>query len=513
MTFFEWFLFYIPEFYVDMKGLFFYSKLEQGVWQERLDLQKAYPDPTGKNFVDFKRWFVLNAVKENMVDESAYKSWHVIWMHNAVNHREYHQEQNDLTNIGLNIIGWHGGQFSIAIQAVKLLTAARAVNISTNAIQLPPPPDKKFTHPSLLDYELSKSLSNAVNIVAVNADSAIYPKRAIPRIVWESKYNIGYWAWELDIFPKVWMFELRDYDEIWVPSMFIKESIETSTGYDGTPVRVLNLPLLQKEVTSNNTLEGPLPFELESETSGVRPFTFLVKVDFRSSSGRKNPQGPIRAFLDAFPVESDPHGRYRLVVKAHSGTAAEMEELEKEANNDPRVVFIFRVLPDSENIALHTYQDCYVSLHRSEGYGLNILESLGAGIPVISTGYSGNVEFHKVLDGQMGQCYFPVPYEIVTLEKDYGPYYTAGNHWAEPDHNYTVHAMRKVASNNCRQNHGREISKLMVDNFGEVAIGMKMKELLSDAGSRIIKKYMDFVSPKEKSLRKSLEKTPGWKEE
>ena len=37
--------------------------------------------------------------------------------------------------------------------------------------------------------------------------------------------------------------------------------------------------------------------------------------------------------------------------------------------------------------------DCFVSLHRSEGYGFGIAEAMVLGKPVIATAYSGNMDF------------------------------------------------------------------------------------------------------------------------
>jgi glycosyltransferase involved in cell wall biosynthesis len=35
--------------------------------------------------------------------------------------------------------------------------------------------------------------------------------------------------------------------------------------------------------------------------------------------------------------------------------------------------------------------DCYVSLHRAEGFGYTMAEAMFYGVPVIASGYSGNL--------------------------------------------------------------------------------------------------------------------------
>ena len=50
-------------------------------------------------------------------------------------------------------------------------------------------------------------------------------------------------------------------------------------------------------------------------------------------------------------------------------------------------------LEPAQNAALLARADCYVSLHRSEGFGLTLAESMALGTPVIATGYSGNTDF------------------------------------------------------------------------------------------------------------------------
>eukprot|EP00529_Nitzschia_sp_RCC80_P004518 CAMPEP_0113498980 /NCGR_PEP_ID=MMETSP0014_2-20120614/31491_1 /TAXON_ID=2857 /ORGANISM="Nitzschia sp." /LENGTH=912 /DNA_ID=CAMNT_0000393099 /DNA_START=472 /DNA_END=3210 /DNA_ORIENTATION=- /assembly_acc=CAM_ASM_000159 len=514
LSFLEWYLLYIPGSAVDLEGLFFFSSVEDGVWNRRKDLQVAFPQPTGEGFLPFKQWYTRTSVAENMVAKELYKTWHSLWKYQCTHHDRFHKIATGTNDIGVNIIGWHGGHFSIGIIANKLYTVAHEMKISANAIQLPAPGGhKKFTHPSLLEYELTRSPSEIVNIFAVNADFTYFAMQYVPTVIRENKYNIGYWAWELEIFPLLWQNALKEYDEIWCLSAFVKKSIETSPGYDGTPVRVLNLPLSSSDAHDSAALSASLPHELTivDPQSEVKPFMFLIVFDFQSYKERKNPLAAIRAFLEAFPLASDPTGKYRLVVKSHSGTSSEVEEMRSVAQNDFRVVFISRLLSDTENLALHNEQDCYVSLHRSEGYGLNILESMGAGIPVIATNYSGNVDFFEAAPSYLEYCHFPVSYKLVKLKEAVGPY-EAGNHWAEPDHDYVVNAMRKVVKNNCKKQHGRQISKLVYDRFGEAAIGRKMQSLLSEATPRILKKQSETFERNREFLEMRLRKTKGWKE-
>ena len=50
-------------------------------------------------------------------------------------------------------------------------------------------------------------------------------------------------------------------------------------------------------------------------------------------------------------------------------------------------------LEPAEKNSLIASCDCYVSLHRSEGFGLTMAEAMYLGKPVIATGYSGNLDF------------------------------------------------------------------------------------------------------------------------
>jgi len=402
--------------------------------------------------------------------------------------------------------------FGIGKTALKMYQAAAFVGLGANAIEVRPVSVQTFAHPRALPFKLSRSCSQQVNLVMLNADYTLFTKKEIPDLIWNHKYNIGYWEWELDIFPKDWMANLEYYDEIWVPSRFTADSITHSEGYDGTPVKVLPLPLTTDAESSkgkklrissnesNSTTTGRLQLFLEQLKDA---FVFIIVFDFHSHKQRKNPYASIRAFLDAFPLESDERHRYHLIVKSHHGSSADIGKMKTIANNDPRLHYLSDILSDDEHRALQDRADCYVSLHRSEGYGMNILEEMGHGVPVIATNYSGNVDFFLPLQKFLGSCIFAIPYKLVNLTLSYGPY-KEGNRWADPDHMSAVRAMREVVKNNCKKEVGTEISQLVISNFGMKAVGEKIRSLLFESWETIRekeKKVMMAYDADEKGVR------------
>jgi glycosyltransferase involved in cell wall biosynthesis len=477
-----------PESAVDLEGAFYISQVEKSIWNMRKDVQKVIPDPLGANFQQYRKWFTQSALNEKCIDEGSFKRWNDRINYHRKNHTHFHTliKSEHEENIGINILGWHAGQFSIGISGANIVRSALASDISVNAIELGMCVSHKFRRPEHLGFELSRSISNPINLFVVNAAEFSYPLNDIPPILWEAKYNIGYWAWELDVFKSEWIQMLGKVDEVWCPSHFVKNSIESSPEYAKfkTPVKVVPIPLEpQVDETKNDAHDDNRSevlkqvFEANEQS---KPFVFLTAFDFHSIKARKNPEAVIKAFLEAFPIETDTGNQYQLIVKTHHGSSYDIQEMKALTINDPRILFINELLSDYENKQLYKHQDCYVSLHRSEGFGMIILETLANGIPVIATDYSGNVDFFSVLPEMKNKCVFPVDYALVELEENHGPY-SAGNHWANPDNDKAVKYMRQVVMNDCKNIYGTEIAKQIESEFGAKAVGEKIKKMILES--------------------------------
>jgi glycosyltransferase involved in cell wall biosynthesis len=265
-----------------------------------------------------------------------------------------------------------------------------------------------------LMHRIDQEASFRVNIFVLNAnemETAWYYQR---EQFSEDRYNIGYWAWELSQFPDAWVPALAGLDEVWAPSRFIQQSIVEKAD---CPVVWMPLAVELGEIAANDRRGFGLPEDR---------FLFLFFFDFRSFVGRKNPQAAIRAFGDAFSRADDTVG---LVIKTNGMEECPdaYHEFRKTLDrSDPRIVWIDRVMDDREIRGLVSQCDCFVSLHRSEGFGRGLAEAMYLGKPVIATGYSGNLDFMN--EGNS----FLVDYLLVPVGENEYPHGT-GQVWAEPD--------------------------------------------------------------------------------
>lgn len=247
--------------------------------------------------------------------------------------------------------------------------------------------------------------------------------------------RVGYWAWELESFPEGWDQHFHHYDEIWCPSAYCAQSLAQRS-----PVPVIALPHLPDWPRLDRLLMQRSEHHQEPENTGA-PFRFLTLFDFWSTPERKNPAGAIAAFLRAFPAERhEPPVELWIKTSSADQFPRQRAALEALGGGDRRIRWIDGLLSREALDALFCSADALLSLHRAEGFGLNLADAMAIGLPVVATGYSANLEFMPPGSAAL------VPWQPKTIEQRCGDY-PQGAIWAEPDLDEAAAALRLLVLN------------------------------------------------------------------
>ncbi|MDP2709997.1 MAG: glycosyltransferase family 4 protein, partial [Solirubrobacteraceae bacterium] len=234
---------------------------------------------------------------------------------------------------------------------------------------------------------------------------------------------IGWWWWEVAALPQRWLRAFDLVDEVWAGSRFVADALAAVAP---VPVVHMPLPVAEPAASAAGRTELGLPADR---------FLFGFAFDYASVAARKNPLGLIDAFARAFA----PDEGVALVLKTLGGAGFPDEHAAVLAAAAPHehVTVIDEPLSAADKNALIAALDCYVSLHRSEGFGLTIAEAMLLGTPVIATDYGGSRDFVTAFNA------LPVDARTVTIGAGHDPYPAHGE-WAEPDLDHAAACMRAV---------------------------------------------------------------------
>ena len=321
---------------------------------------------------------------------------------------------------GINLYGFLKAENGLG-QAVRMY--ARALEegniphalLNTDFLGWLPQNDMTF------DDRLTTENRYAVNVIHVNPDQWQDACGTFPRSHFDGHWNIGVWLWELERFPDEWVPMIDYVDEIWTPSGFIAAGIRKVTD---KPVTVVPYGI-----------ETPYDETLSRADFGLKEADFLVLMmyDANSFASRKNPGAAIDAFREAFGENPE---NAKLVIKISNPSPEDIAFVEARLAPGSYVLMTERLDREKLN-SLIRLCDVFLSLHRSEGFGLVMAEAMSLGTATVATNWSANTEFMSAGTACLVDC------EQVDVGSAY-KYEHPGRTWADPDISRAAGYLRRL---------------------------------------------------------------------
>lgn len=202
-------------------------------------------------------------------------------------------------------------------------------------------------------------------------------------------------------------------------------------------------------------------------------FNFSLGANFE----RKNPDGALKAFAE-FANHAKPRNKKVILAFKLMGTNnhpekfAKIKSIASDLGISHKVIYITELLSHEEILNLTGSADVYLSLHRSEGLGIGMVEAMSLGVPVIATGFGGNTDFVNESTA------FVVPFKMCPVAKSYSPY---AAEWAEPDvHAAASHLIKLYTDPTLGTTKAKAAQELIATTFSAKRFESDIRSMMSE---------------------------------
>lgn len=461
----------------------FFNELEYYIWHLRPDIRRTFPIEKSSSPYDYKLWRLentrqmslimipaelehfrkiedlrteingLNSLSSGMSDTEKIvdsiqfflsqdfektKLGDIYDASSMSGYRRLKPPENSKYLDGVNVIGYSQNELGIGEDArtvyYSFLDSDKKIDVSLFPLNLPGNPSfsKFFDH-----LPVTNSLENKVNVFTLPLVDFLQQTFIWGEALTLDKTNIVFAPWEFDKWPSDKSFCFEMIDEVWASTEYTRKAF---------------LEFLPEQ----KVIKMPLPVVVNEGVSADRKrfgldekrYFFLYMFDFNSSITRKNPIVLINAFLKTFG-ESDRTG---LVLKFLNFNEKDEQcrEIARLIEENSSIFTVREILSSDEIHSLIKSVNCYVSPHRSEGFGRTLAEAMLLKVPVMATAFSGNLDFC------VQETFIPLDFKVVPVKPgEYPLINSEGYFWADVEED----DLSKKLSFAVNQDHTKMIQK------------------------------------------------------
>jgi glycosyltransferase involved in cell wall biosynthesis len=351
---------------------------------------------------------------------------------------------------GFNLIGYATSPMGLGEDLRAFAAMLEHLQIAFSVVDIPTDVQGRvkvaWSHMTQEDYDTSVFFMSAMecqNLANVH-----------PQLFSAPKKKIGYFLWELPDFPASYSNALKLVDHIWCPTRFVQKAF-----FNRSRQLTLALPLpVVSQPPTGKKFRSALKIS-------PKAFVVLFMFDLHSTTQRKNPQAVVRVFLEFLKIRPTAY----LILKINRWNSKQQKEL-KWLGEHPRIKIIKETLLPGELSDLYNASNCYLSLHRSEGFGRTLVEALQHGLHLVSTDFSGPQDFLNA-----DNTFLVSWSRKVATPKDY-PNLDADSWWSEPNEQHALTQLQLAyeASKVSRNEQGMRDA----ENFSHEALANKYLPIL-----------------------------------